>query len=147
MVGWKKAMNVFGKKEAPDSPRLQHKHTWGIDEQRQHQQEHFPATPQRVSDDPINTVSARAESQTPKQDDWFTAALQQSAQLSELAKQEQAEEEQDRKHASPKANRKRGSKLRQRGTAQRPEQDEEQPQQDEDWFNKALKQSAQLDGL
>lgn len=152
MVGWKKAINVFGKKEAPDSPRMKHKNKWGMDEQREFHQQHVPATPQRVIDNPSHTMNARAGSQTPNQtpnqDDWFTAALQQSAQLSELAKQEQAEEEQqDAEHTSPKAGKKRGSKRRQRATAQQPEQDEEQPPQDVDWFNKALQQSAQLDGL
>ena len=75
-----------------------------------------------------------------RQDDWYSVALQQSAQLSDLAKAEQAEHEQWVEQAQQSARGYRASqeKLRNKATAA-----DKKPQK-EDWFNRALQQSAQL---
>ena len=78
----------------------------------------------------------------PQQDDWYSAALQQSAQLTELAKEEEAEhqqwveQEQSTKQARPSERR-----LRHRPTVA------EQRPPDDAWFKSALEQSAQLENV
>lgn len=146
MVAWKKAIKVFGKHETPDSPRLHTQHKWGVNEQEQWvRQDHIPVTPQSTFTKPSRSVNSPSETHSSRQDDWFTAALQQSAQLSDLAKQEKADEEQqaDQAGRSSRAKKPHKQKLRDKTEAEQ----SSPPQRDEDWFNKALQQSAQLESI
>jgi len=146
MVAWKKAMKVFGRHETPDSPRLHNQHKWGVDEQEQFvRQDHIPVTPQSTSTKPSKSVDTQSETHPPQQDDWFSAALQQSAQLSDLAKQKKVDEEQqaDQAEISSRAKKPNKQKLRHKTEAE----ESSPPQHDVDWFNKALQQSAQLDSI
>ena len=71
-----------------------------------------------------------------QQQDWYGAALQQSAQLDDIAKQGQSEPEDT---LLPK-------KIRQRSNAMRRRDEPDQATSlDENWFSVALQQSAQLD--
>lgn len=147
MVAWKNAMKVFGKHETPDSPRLHNQHKWGVNEQEQWvQQDHVPVTPQSTRTKPSKSVDTQSDTRSSRQDDWFSAALQQSAQLSDLAKQEKADEEQqaDQAESSSRAQKPHKQKLRHKTEA---EPSPPPPQHDEDWFNKALQQSAQLESI
>ncbi len=138
----KKAKKVFGKTGAPDSPRLQNRQKWGLEDQEQWiRQDQFASVPQHIKSHAGSKAETLTSSQRPQQDDWYTAALQQSAQLSELAKQEQAEHDEwvEQEQRTSKGSKHSQEKLRHRGTAA-----QAAPQQ-EDWFNIALQQSAQLD--
>ncbi|DBA80588.1 TPA: hypothetical protein ACH3X1_007849 [Trebouxia sp. C0004] len=146
MVAWKKAIKVCGKHETPDSPRLHNQHKWGVNEQeRWVRQDHTSVTPQSTVTKPSKSVDTQSETHPSRQDDWFSAALQQSAQLSDLVKQGKADEEQqaDQAERSSRAKRPHKQKLRHKTEAEK----SSLPQQDKDWFNKALQQSAQLESL
>lgn len=146
MVAWKKAIKVFGKHETPDSPRLHNQHKWGVNEQEQWvRQDHIPVTPQSTVTKPSKSVDTQSETHSSRQDDWFSAALQQSSQLSDLAKQEKADEEQlaDQVQSSSRAKKPHKQKLRHETEAEQ----SSPVQRDEDWFNKALQQSAQLESI
>ncbi|KAL0036878.1 hypothetical protein WJX77_003284 [Trebouxia sp. C0004] len=57
-------------------------------------QDHTSVTPQSTVTKPSKSVDTQSETHPSRQDDWFSAALQQSAQLSDLVKQGKADEEQ-----------------------------------------------------
>ncbi len=146
MVAWKKAIKVFGKHETPDSPRLHNQHKWGVNEQEQWvRQDHIPVTPQSTVTKPSKSVDTQSETYSSRQDDWFSAALQQSAHLSDLTKQEAVDKEQqaDQAQSSSRFKKPHKQKLRHKTEAEQPSP----PQRDEDWFNKALQQSAQLESI
>lgn len=136
---WKKAKKVLGRKDAPDSPRVAGKHTkqtWGLeDQERWVRQDEVPAML-------AHNDSSDSHHHQPQQDDWYSAALQQSAQLAELAKEEEAEhrqwveQEQSTREARPTERR-----LRHRATPV------EQRPRDDAWFKAALEQSAQLESV
>ena len=125
----------------PDSPRLPYKHNaeWGLEEQEQWRRQepaslaHHQAASQwasRSQDERSGQVLSSG------QEDWYSAALQQSAQLDEIAKQAGSEQA----DASALVEDKRQRHLRHRVAGQA-------AVQDEDWFNIALQQSSQLEQL
>ena len=112
-----------------------------MDEQEQWaRQDQLPAMPQQVLRNSEMTDAVGSSPIEQRQDDWYSVALQQSAQLSDLAKAEQAEHEQWVEQAQQSARGYRASqeKLRNKATAAN-----KKPQK-ENWFNMALQQSAQL---
>ena len=134
-----KAKKLFGKagEPPPDNPRLHNKQKWDLDDQEQWIQQDQIAQKQYFTDKTENvTLSQKAH-----EDDWYTAALLRSAQLAELAKQEQADHDQwvDQGQKSESNNMSSQAKLRHRAPLARKAPPEE------DWFSIALQQSAQLD--
>lgn len=132
-----KAKSSFGKKGKPDSPKLSHKQNahWGLDEQEQWTRQepanlaHHQAASHRTS------VNQQDKAGPQQQQDWYSAALQQSAQLDEITKQAAPE------HAealSPEENR-RQKHMRRRAAAGHA------AERDQNWFSITLQQSAQLD--
>lgn len=133
-----KTKSLFGKKKQPDSPVLPSKQNgkWGLEEQEQWvQQEPASGTYQQAT--PHSTQNHRElELGQQQQQDWYSAALQQSAQLSDMSKQGES----DHKDALlPESNRQRSKAARRRAAASH------SASHDGDWFSVALQQSAQLD--
>lgn len=95
-------------------------------------QEPAPAQSRAVS----AHTGGNATDSTPQQD-WFSTALQQSAQLTDLGKQEGQEHEET---LLSKKDKKQHKDIRRRTVAAQPAPLEE------NWFDVALQQSAQLDG-
>ena len=132
-----KTKGLFSKKRKPDSPVLPAKQNgrWGLAEQEQWvRQEPASIAQQQATPDSTNSRHEAALVQQ-QQQDWYSAALQQSAQLDNIAKQGESE------HGDtllPKDNRQRSRAMRRRAAAG------QVTPQDEDWFSVALQQSAQL---
>lgn len=133
-----KTKSLFGKKRKPDSPVLPAKQNgkWGLEEQEQWvRQEPASVAQQQATSDSTNSRHEAALDQQ-QQQDWYSAALQQSAQLDDIAKQGESEHEDT---LLPNKDRQRSRAMRRRAAAG------QIAPQDEDWFSVALQHSAQLD--
>ncbi|KAL3156041.1 hypothetical protein ABBQ32_013029 [Trebouxia sp. C0010 RCD-2024] len=138
----KKGRHLFGRKKQPDSPKLPYKQhaEWGLEEQEQWTRQepaslaHHQAASQWTSLGQKERVSAV---QSSAQQDWYGAALQQSAQLDEIAKQEESEQA----DSLPSVKDRPQKHLRRRSAAG------QAAAQDGNWFNIALQKSSQLDQL
>lgn len=130
-----KTKSLFGKKSKPGSPVLTKQTSkWGLEEHEQWvRQEPTSAAHQHAT--PHSTKTSHELGQQ-EQQDWYGAALQQSAQLNDIAKQGESEQGGT---VLPKENRQRSKINRRRAAAGQP------ASQNQDWFSGALQQSAQLD--
>lgn len=131
-----KTKSLFGKKRKPDSPVLTKQNSkWGLEEHEQWvRQELTTAAHQQAT--PHSTQTGHKLGQQ-EQQDWYSAALQQSAQLNDIAKQGESEQGVT---MLPEEDRQRSKVTRRRAAAG------QAASQDQDWFSGALQQSAQLDG-
>ena len=120
----------FGKKQQPDSPRLPKKDNskWSLQDQEQWVRQeplssaHFQARPHSTQGNHQQTAGQQ------QQKDWYSAALQQSAQLGDIAKQEESF---PKDTLLPKEGRHKPGYMRRRAAAG------QAAFQDEDWFGVA----------
>ena len=129
-----KTKKIFGRKNKPDSPKLPVKQnsTWGLEEQEQwvRQEPAGPAHPRAAS-----THTGSNPTVVSPQQDWFSTAMQQSAQLTDLEKKEEPVDD----TLLSRKDKQKQNDLRRRTSAAQPAPPKE------DWFDVALQQSAQLD--
>lgn len=130
-----KTKSLFGKKRKPDSPVLTKQSSkWGLEEHEQWvRQEPTSAAHQQATPHSTKTSHELAKQE---QQDWYSAALQQSAQLNDIAKQGESEQGGT---MLPEENRQHSKITRRRAAAG------QAASQDQDWFSGALQQSARLD--
>ena len=133
-----KTKSLFGKKKQPDSPVLPSKQNgkWGLEEQEQWVRQEPVSIPYQQAT-PHSTQNNRELSMgQQQQQDWYSAALQQSAQLSDMSKQGESAH---KDALLPDTHRQRSKAVRRRAAAGH------SASHNEDWFSIALQQSAQLD--
>ena len=148
----------FGRKsKAPDSPALSARHKQARDVQQQERWLHdvqaassttsnSPEAPS-TSSDRLNRQAAAPQAQPlNSQADWFTAAMQSSAQLSDMAATPQQDEPQQEGKLPPKSQKSAGKRRKAHQQLQHDEQDSQHDTEskNDDWFNQAVMQSTQL---
>lgn len=148
----------FGRKsKAPDSPALSGRHKQARNVQQQERWLHevqaassttssSPEAPS-TSPDRLNRQAAAPQAlPLSSQADWFTAAMQSSAQLSDMAAPPQQDESQQEGKLSPKSKKSAGKRRKAHQQVQHDEQDSQYDTEskNDDWFNQAVMQSTQL---
>lgn len=132
-----KTKSLFGKNRKPDSPVLPAKQNGKWD--REEQEQWVRQEPASVAHQHATPHSADSRHQVAlgqqQQQDWYSAALQQSAQLDDIAKQGKPENEDT---LLPKTTRQRSNAMRRSAAPG------QVASQNQDWFSVALQQSAQL---